>query len=179
MAITQFFHGIRWKLSDSYENFYIIGLRKDEMYTCAYHDRNTAKKSIMQISGYNSAEFDFHHIVEQQHLADISYDGSLHSMYEYQIPTVLLHNREHQLRYNSILHIAQTRHLYMSKEMGNIGMPKKQIEAMKLYCNKEGRKQLKERTLEMKNLYSDVYESDLSLKQIAMNILDHYLRAFN
>lgn len=178
MSVTQFFLGVQWKPSD-YPNFFIIGKGSNALYSCAYNDRNNgSKESIMEISRHSPADFDFHHIVEQQHLADISYNGLLTTMYNFQIPTVLLHNREHQLRYNSILHVAQTRHLYLRTETKNLGIPEKEREATKLYSNTQGRKQLKERTLEMKKLYSVIYELDHSLKRIAMNIFDCYLKAF-
>ena len=92
MALTDFLSGTNWKKS-SFSNFYVVGKGENQDYMCAYVHRNgSAKKEICEIMKRSTANFDFHHIVERQHLADISVNCMLDFMYQYEISTVMLHN---------------------------------------------------------------------------------------
>ena len=65
----------------------------------------------------------------------------------------------------------------MRDEKKNVGIGRKQSAAMNLSLAGD-KKELKERTEEMKKLYAEVY-SDRSLRQIAMNILNYYLQSIS
>ena len=142
---------------------------------CAYVHRNgNAKKEICELMKRSTGSFDFHHIVERQHLADISVNGMLDFMYQYEIPTVMLHNVKHQLAYNAILHIKETRHRYLGKESNSIGIEERQKRAIRLSHNPEGRKLLQKQIDEMMDIYGEVYHNEPVIRKIASNILNHY-----
>ncbi len=109
MALTEFLKGVNWTPS-SFRNFYVAGKGKNEEYICAYVHRNSSKKEICKIMNRSTNVFDFHHVVEHQHLADVAVDGMLNMMYEYEMPTVMMHNVKHHLAYDAILHIKETRY---------------------------------------------------------------------
>ncbi|MCW3111180.1 MAG: hypothetical protein JWQ09_5686 [Segetibacter sp.] len=180
MKLTKFFTAVEWKESESYPFFYLLGHEDPHSFYVTTYDKrdNGSKESILGLMGKKPKDFDFHHIIEKRHLADISIDGMLDINHGYKMPVVLLHNLEHRLAFTSILSTKETRYLYMNKETGYISLQQKQLEAIKLYKSAEGKKLLAERVAAMKKLYSQVYETEPLLKQVANNILDSYPTIF-
>jgi hypothetical protein len=126
-------------------------------------------------------DFDFHHIVEEQHLADISFSHQLCFNYG-NMPTVMIHKGEHK-RYNAILHTRETRHLYL-RDAGkftsqNLSSLERKQAAVKLFNNgvsDEGTSELFNRISILKEIYGNVYEGNNVLKTISNNIFKEYLK---
>ena len=120
--ITKYFQSLNFYLSHGTTGLYAVNFGKhDEWYCCAYRDKDMYKRNIVhltnEISGLNTTEYDwdFHHIIEQQHLADIPLkELGLKTLAEYyanEIPTVIISKAEHQLL-SSYLHFKEFRKLY-------------------------------------------------------------------
>lgn len=178
MPLTQFLTEVNWRPS-SFSNYYVAGKGNSEEYICAYVNRNKSKKEICKIMNRSTNVFDFHHVVEHQHLADISVDGMLDMMYDYEMPTVMMHNVKHHLACDAILHVKETRYRYLRKETASINVEQRQREAEKLFRSFEGRSELTKRVNEMKEIYAEVYRSEGTLRKIALNILNYYQDKFN
>lgn len=64
------------------------------------------------------ASWEWHHIVEGQHYADVDFAGQLPLVYAEQFPCVLIAHAEH-VAYNRLLHTRETDELYR-----NTGLPR-------------------------------------------------------
>src|SRR5512147_2326358 len=60
--------------------------------------------------------WEWHHVVEGQHFADVDFTGQLASLYLEQLPCVLIAREEHTA-YNRILHIRETDELYRDTDL--------------------------------------------------------------
>ena len=60
--------------------------------------------------------WEWHHIVEGQHFADVDFTGRLPSLYADELPCVLISKEEH-LAYNRVLHVRETDELYRDAGM--------------------------------------------------------------
>ncbi len=181
--ITSYFGGINFSQS-SFPGFYVLDYRGQSYYACAYRDRNRGKtaitelmKSLKTFPKYKEGEFDFHHIVERPHLADISFGGNTVNTNYPAMPTVMIHKGEHN-RYNMILRAGETRELYM-RTKGNLPATVEESEKMvreMLASSKkdEAKLEIARRIDILTEIYRGVYEKSSILKIISTNILKSY-----
>jgi hypothetical protein len=184
--VTSYLRSLNYSPS-SFDSFYVVTSGRDSYYVCAYKDRNNAKKDVMELLTMLPAyqkltikDFDFHHIVEEQHLADITFSNELYFNYG-NMPTVLVHKGEHQ-RYNAILHVKESRSLYLRDQEKFTGQKLRDSHARKqatitLLNNGtkgEGIEEISNRISILKEMYSSVYEGNRILKTISNNIFDAF-----
>ena len=117
--------------------------------------------------------WEWHHVVEGQHFADIDFGGQLPLLYEEQLPCVLIAREEH-LAYNRVLHIRETDELYR-----DTGLPadlrKRAAQAAQAARGKANHAELRRRVGHLQQLYRNAYSGDPVLTTIAMNVLDEAL----
>jgi hypothetical protein len=181
--LTNYFRYINYERSSQFPGFYLLHYRDREYFACAYGDRYLGKMQIVEILKYlypkknlNSREFDFHHIVERPHLADISVAGSTVNDSYPGMPAVMIHKPEHY-RYNSILHAAETRELYMRQDINlpdGVEESERVIRGMFASNPEETSKEVKTRIHIMKGLYEGAYEGNDLLSTVSDNILNEY-----
>lgn len=119
--ISKYFQSLNFNLSEGTTGLYALYYGNEAFYCCAYKNRNVYKRNIIslhnKITEQDTAmhDWEFHHVVEKQHLSDIPLASlglaSLSEYYQDEIPTVILHKREHRLL-NSYLHFKEFRKLY-------------------------------------------------------------------
>lgn len=116
--------------------------------------------------------WEWHHIVEGQHFADVDFAGRLPNVYAEELPCVLIAKEEH-LAYNRLLHIRETDELYRAA-----GLPpdlrKRSAAAAAAARDRTKHGALRMRVLE--RLYRNAYAGDLVLTTIAGNVLNDSLR---
>lgn len=184
--ITKYFSGLQSKQSD-FPGFYILDYRGRSYYACAYRDRLRGKtelssliKSLKTFPKYQSRDFEFHHIVERLHLADISCAGSEVNTAYPAMPTVMIHKGEHH-QYNMILHAGETRELYM-RTAANLpsGTENSEQSVRTMLATADSKEkelakgEIRQRIDIMNQLYHGVYENNSLLKMIASNIFSDY-----
>lgn len=145
---------------------------------CSYADGKRHKERLfrnMATMGQSESRssWEWHHVVEGQHFADIDFAGQLPVLYQEQLPCVLVAREEHQA-YNRVLHIRETDELFR-----DTGLPKDLRErsaAVALAArSKANHAKLRSRVRELQQLYRNAYAGDSVLAQIAMNILEESL----
>ena len=118
--------------------------------------------------------WEWHHIVEGQHFADVDFAGRLATLYEDALPCVLIAKEEH-LAYNRLLHIRETDELFRAA-----GLPadlrKRSAEAAAAARDRRKHGELRTRVRELERLYRNAYVGDRVLATIAMNVLEDNLR---
>jgi len=95
-----------------------------------------------------ASSWEWHHVVERQHYADVDVTGQLQRLYETELPCVLLAKEEH-VAYNQTLHIKETNVLY--RDMQRQLRPRDRVERLR-------------------QLYRDTYAGDKVLTTIAENV---------
>lgn len=180
--LTDYFRDVSFKKS-TFPGFYIVQYHNRSYFACPYGERMKGKKEISAILAslktfpkYRAAEFEFHHVVERPHLADISFEGPLVNELYGGMPAVMLHRGEHHT-YNRILHSRQTRDLYMRDQQD---LPEDVVESEQavrrlLVAEKQKAKQeIRQRISIMREVYRGVYEDNNVLYVIARNIINRY-----
>jgi len=185
--ITKYFSNIHFRVSYEFKNFFIISYGGKAYYACAYRDREVCKgelssflKAQKTFPKYAEGDFHFHHIVEKQHLADISFSGDNIGIVYAAMPTIMIHKSEHK-RYDRLLHIGETRKLYMRTEQHeSIKAEDKEKAVRKMFSvvspeeKENAKKEIAERIDIMHQLYQETYRDNNLLKSIASNILRDY-----
>lgn len=179
--ITQYFKNLNY-YNSSFMGFYVLHYLRDEYYVCAYNDRNKSKNEIISLltklpsyRNLTAGDFDFHHVVEDQHLADISLNSRL--FYDYgNMPTIMIHKEEHK-RYNAILHTKETRFLYLRDQekftRQNLSADKRRKIARNI-LNNNNHSAIIARIKILGEIYESVYEGNKILQIIAKNIFHEY-----
>lgn len=141
---------------------------------CSYADGQRHKARLfanLKSAGQSEARgsWEFHHIVEGQHFADVDFSGRLATLYREELPCVLIAKEEH-LAYNRLLHIRETDELYRDR-----GLPAellKRSTAARAAAGQRGRHaELRARVAELRRLYANAYAGDQVLVTIANNVL--------
>lgn len=181
--LTDYFRYINYERSSEFPGFYLLHYGGHEYFACSYSDRYRAKMQIVDIVKHlyprqkpHSHDFDFHHIVERPHLADISVAGSTVNERYPGMPTVMIHKPEH-MRYNSILHAPETRQLYMRQDINipeGVAESERVIRSMFKDNPEEIANEVKTRISIMKTLYAGAYEGNDLLRIMSGNILNDY-----
>ena len=181
--ITRYFSGINFRQSD-FHGFYIIDYRGRSYYACAFRDRLRGKmeittliKTLKTTPAYQRSAFEFHHIVERQHLADISCAGDEVNASYPAMPSIMIHKTEHH-QYNMLLHAGETRELYMrSAENIPSGVVDSEAAVRKMLSTSDSKErelfknEINQRIDIMNQLYHGVYEGNGLLKKIASKCL--------
>ena len=180
--LTDYFRYINFRQS-SFPGFYVISFRKNSYYACAYGSRFRGKmqitelmKSLRTFPKYRATDFDFHHIVERPHLADISCSGATVDESYSGMPSIMIHKGEHN-RYNMILRAGETRELYMrSGQNLPVGVAESERKVREMLAdNKDSAKaEIGKRIEILKHIYQGVYEENDVLQIVSMNILNDY-----
>ena len=161
----------------------VFGIRHGRMpgswrIVCSYADGKRHKARLfanMAAMGQVEArqQWEWHHIVEGQHFADVDFAGRLPALYAQELPCVLISREEHAA-YNRLLHIRETDELYR-----DAGLPAelRQRSAAAVVAAREraNHPALRKRLGELQSLYRDAYAGDRVLTTIAMNVLDEAL----
>ena len=113
-------------------------------------------------------QWDLHHIVEGQHFADVDFAGRLQTMYQNELPVVLIQKDEH-VAYNMVLHISATDEMFRDTMPAELLARSQQAAAEA--AQPAMRPKLRERVDQFIELYEGVYMSDPVLTQIARNVL--------
>ena len=189
--ITDYFKPLTYSMSET-KRFYRVKGSNAEFFFCAFKDRDSGKNEIIdalrRMPVYNhlsAGDFEFHHIVEKQHLADISFLGQMDIDYQ-NFPTAMIHKDEHKKRYNAILHTRETRLLYLRDGINPIKRHRssatRQRSSVQLFdsgLNRDGIQELRSRIAILKDIYRWAYEGNDVFTVIANNILNEYSRALN
>ena len=141
----------------------------------SYEDGLRYKKHMFDAMGQaeSQASWDWHHVVEGQHFADVDFSGQLAQLYKQQLPCVLIAREEH-LAYNMLLHIRETDELFR-----DTGLPA-DLRERSAHAALEGRVKtnhptLRLRVANLKRQYQYAYAGDHVLITIAENVLDDVL----
>jgi hypothetical protein len=141
---------------------------------CSYADGKRHKARLferLKAQGQSEAgrSWEFHHIVEGQHYADVDFSGRLAALYQEELPCVLIAKEEH-LAYNRLLHIRETDELYRDR-----GLPAELLQrsaAAKAAAGQRARHtELRSRVEALRRLYANAYAGDQVLITIANNVL--------
>lgn len=183
--VTSYFRGIHFSHSD-FPNFYIIEFGRHSYYTCAYGNRETGKMQISKLMAslrtspkYSAGEFDFHHIIERPHLADISSSGPMVKESYDRMPSIMIHRSEHN-RYGMLLRGDGTRKMYIHPKIEENEKYEKREEAVRRMLQQQGEKkeeakrEIRNRIGILREIYQGTYEGNTLLQIIASNILDDY-----
>jgi hypothetical protein len=147
-------------------------------FICSYTDGKRLKAQIfrkMAASGQHEQPktWEWHHVVEGQHYADVDVSGRLSALYLDNLPCVLISKEEH-LAYNRILHIKETDELFR-----DFGLPKELTQrswaAKALAADRRTHGRLRQRIIDLRQAYRHTYEGDLVLSTIAENVFDDVL----
>jgi hypothetical protein len=113
--------------------------------------------------------WEFHHVVEGQHYADIDFSGRLATLYTEELPCVLIAKEEH-LAYNRLLHIRETDELY--RDVGlPADLPARSRAAAAAARNRVNHTRLRMQVEDLIRLYRSAYSGDPVLQTIAENVL--------
>lgn len=146
---------------------------------CSYADGKRHKVRLfenMKRAGQREPRggWEWHHIVEGQHFADVDFAGRLAKLYADELPCVLIAKEEHLL-YNRLLHIRETDELYRAA-----GLPadlrKRSAEAAAAARDRKRHGELQAQVRELEHLYRNAYAGDRVLTTIAINVLEDNLR---
>jgi hypothetical protein len=142
---------------------------------CSYEDGIRHKSALfgaMAAGGQAEAagRWEWHHVVERQHYADIDFDGRLEVLYRSELPCVLLINTEHRA-YNRLLHITETDELHRDHNLpADLLVRSRTVAAAARNLNQHPA--LRARVSALRQLYRDAYEGDPVLIRIADNVFD-------
>lgn len=145
---------------------------------CAYADGKRHKGRLFENLAAAGQEeergtWDFHHVVEGQHYADVDFSGELERLYSEVLPCVLISKEEH-IAYNRLLHIRETDELYRDR-----GLPpelQKRSEAAAAEArDPKNRAALRARVEDLLRLYRRAYSGDPVLITVAENVLKDVL----
>ena len=148
-------------------------------FVCSYADAKRYKQVIfdrLRKAGQPEAAktWEWHHVVEGQHFADIDFAGEFSRAYLDELPCVLIAKDEH-LAYNRILHTKATSELYR-----DIALPADLQRRAKAVCAearvRTNHGALRARLLRLRKLYHDTYEGDEVLMTISDNVFDVAVR---
>ena len=145
---------------------------------CSYADGKRHKaKLFARLAAAGQAEakrtWEFHHIVEGQHYADVDFSGRLSQLYAEELPCVLIVKEEH-LAYNRLLHISETDEMYREHGLP-LGLRQRSAQALAEAKVRANHPQLRLRVTALQKLYRDTYAGDAVLGTIAMNVLNDTL----
>lgn len=117
--------------------------------------------------------WEWHHVVEGQHFADVDFNGQLPVLYESDLPCVLIAKEEHTA-YNRLLHTSETDELFR-----DAGLPAKLREGSAATAmaarNRQNHPKLRRRVEELRQLYRNAYAGDRVLTSIADNVFNEAL----
>lgn len=142
---------------------------------CSYADGKRHKARLFaNMAAMGQAEarksWEWHHVVEAQHFADVDFTGRLPVLYSEELPCVLISREEHTA-YNRLLHIRETDELYR-----DTGLPadlRRRSAAVALAArDRANHPTLRKRIGELQQLYRNAYAGDRVLTTIAMNVLE-------
>lgn len=147
---------------------------------CSYEDGHRNKAALfagMAAAGQTETvgSWEWHHVVERQHYADIDFQGRIEVLYRSELPCVLLINTEHRA-YNRLLHISETDELHRDHNLpADLLVRSKQVKAEA--GNIAAHTALRARVSALRRLYRNAYTGDAVLIRIADNVFDHALTA--
>jgi len=113
-------------------------------------------------------QWDLHHIVEGQHFADVDFGGRLQTMYQNELPVVLIQKDEH-VAYNMLLHVSATDEMF--RDTLPADLLARSRAAMAEAARPGQRPALRARVDKLIELYEGAYMSDPVLTRIALNVL--------
>lgn len=161
LLFEQCFNGLyREPILSSWEYIFIKHANKRDNYRIFTRYNNSNRSSFKRDLGellninLDNNNWQWHHVVEGTHIKRVFNKEDADSLYNKQIPTVLIHQQTEHIDYN-LLHahgVNSVFNLYNGEGMLTGEKRSKYI-------------------LELKNLYSRVYDHDLVLKKVALNIL--------
>jgi hypothetical protein len=115
----------------------------------------------------NTAEFDWHHVVESQHIRTILFKGDLHNETNFQVPTILIHKPDHAF-------FSRNFNNNEFRELASISNVASSNTASSLFATPEGRKKLQQRINNLKMMYANAYVENPALFKISNNIFNSY-----
>ncbi len=141
---------------------------------CSYADGRRHKARIfrnLEQAGQRESrgKWDWHHVVEGQHYADIDFLGRLERMYDAELPCVLIHRDEH-VAYNQLLHTRATDELHRASGLPR-AMRERAAETAAAARDRSRHPALRTRLAELQRLYLRVYQGDPVLQAVARNVL--------
>lgn len=149
---------------------------------CSYNDGRRHKARLFaNLATMGQVEqrksWEWHHVVEGQHYADIDFAGRLSTLYADELPCVLLSREEHTA-YNRVLHIREADELYRDG-----GLPadlrKRSAAAAAAARDRTNHSRLRGQVANLQQMYRDAYAGDRVLITIAENVFDDALRSLH
>jgi hypothetical protein len=145
---------------------------------CSYADGKRHKRRLftnMDAAGQpeQRGTWEWHHVVEGQHYADIDFTGKLPELYVDALPCVLLAREEHAA-YNRVLHIRETDELY--RDMGlPADLRQRSAAAVDAARDRMNHPRLRLQVANLQWLYRNTYAGDHVLIAIADNVFNDVL----
>lgn len=141
---------------------------------CSYADGKRHKARLFaNMAAAGQAErrrtWEFHHVVEGQHYADVDFTGQLARLYVEELPCVLIAKEEH-LAYNRVLHIRETDELYRDQGLP-ADLSRRSREAAAAARDRSNHAMLRGRAQQLLQLYRNAYSGDPVLVTVAENVL--------
>lgn len=173
----QYLRGIN-RTASSFTGIDILSLGFDSWYTSHYdfvkhHSFISTKKEIIEQVNLvtrkktKPADWDWHHVVETEHMATILFSGNLQQEKYYEMPTILIHKPEHRF-FSQNFNNNEFRELSSTSKGENTGSPFQESRTP------EGRKRLKARINNLKMMYRHMYINYPTLSKIADNVFDRH-----
>jgi hypothetical protein len=119
----------------------------------------------------NIGEWEWHHIVEGNHLASVDFNGSLSVSYENDFPCVLIHGREEHSLYSRMFRTAAGRELYRNDHHTGNETKRMASARAEAKANPNWKALFLERTDRLITMYDDAYSGDFIMQQISRNVL--------
>ena len=145
---------------------------------CSYADGKRHKARLFaNLAAAGQAErpesWEWHHVVEGQHYADIDFAGRIATLYAEELPCVLISREEHAA-YNRLLHIRETDELYRGEGLPDDFRRRSAGVAMAAR-DRANHARLRAQVGKLQQLYRDAYLGDPILATIAVNVLEDAL----
>jgi hypothetical protein len=146
---------------------------------CSYADAKRHKARLFASLGAGGQverrrSWEWHHVVEGQHYADVDFSGRLRRLYADELPCVLIVKEEHTA-YNRLLHIRETDELFREVALPPDTLARSAKAASDARSRAE-HPRLRECVAQLRRLYRGAYAGDRVLTIVADNVFDDVLR---
>lgn len=135
-----------------------ISLKKEIIGTVnSFYNRNTSLE-----------EWDWHHVVETEHMATFIFSGSLYHQEYFEMPTVLIHEPEH-------VYLSQNFNNNTFRELATIKRINRNDFSLNVIKTQEDRDNLAAIISNLQNIYNNLYLNYPTLRRIANNVFRMHL----
>lgn len=132
------------------------------------------KKALVEITNVlenvntNIAGWDWHHVVESQHLSYILSSQDLYGEHWYHMPTILISKKEHRYFSRNLTNKA-------FRIMTNTQRGKRKVINGFMPSSIKEQREIKYTAVKLKGIYNDMYFDYPTLRKIANNVFDYHI----